>query len=123
MIIPLHLVPDLHSTAPICFDLPEAGAHYTLGGVNVDPALRPQPAVELSSPLAGPVDPLDLQRFQQLMAQERIALQPTRMLYDRLYAFERLAQGYAGSNVALRELSLRLFNDYQQAGEWIGLVH
>src|SRR6218665_216379 len=112
MIIPLHLVPDLHQTAPILFDLPQDGVCYTLGGADVDPALRPQPAVELGSPIAGPVDAADLQQFQQLMPLQRIALQPTRMLYDRLYAFERLAQGHASAHAALRQLSQRLFNDY-----------
>ena len=62
-------------------------------------------------------------RFHVLMAQEGLALQPTRMLYDRLYACERLAQGHASANGALRELAMRMFNSYQQAGEWIGLIH
>jgi hypothetical protein len=123
MIIPLHLVPDLHQNAPIYFDLREVSPSYTVGGQAVDPALRPQAGFELGSPIAGPVDSADLHRFQQLMAQEDIALQPTRMLYDRLYAFERLAQGHASANPDLRDLAMHLFNGYQQAGEWIGLMH
>ena len=113
MNIPMHLVCDLQFDAP----------HFTLGGQALDPALRPQRAVEFASPIAGPVSGDDLQCFAQLMAQERIALQPTRMLYDRLYAFERLALAHAGASPALREMAMRLFNGYQKAGEWIGLIH
>ena len=124
MIIPLHLIPaDLQQNAPVYFDLREEAPRYTLGGAVVDPGLRPQSAVELGLPIAGPVDMADLQRFQALMADRGIALQSTRMLYDRLYALERLAQGHASGHTALRELAERLFNGYQQAGEWIGLIH
>jgi len=112
MIIPLHLLPESNQHAPVYFDLQA-----------IDPALRPQSAFELGSPIAGPVEMADLQRFQQLMGQEGLALQPTRMLYDRLYAFERLAQGHASASPALRDLAMRLFQGYQQAGEWIGLIH
>ena len=92
MIIPLHLIPaDLQQNAPVYFDLREEAPRYTLGGAAVDPALRPQSAVELGLPIAGPVDMADLQRFQALMADRGIALQSIRMLYDRLYALERLA--------------------------------
>lgn len=123
MIIPLHLVPDLPAAAPLLFDLREAAPRYTLGGAELDPALRPQAAFELGSPIAGPVDATELQRFQQLMAQQGLSLQPTRMLYDRLYAFERLAQAHASASPALRALAMQLFQGYQQAGEWIGLIH
>ncbi|MEJ6006780.1 hypothetical protein WG899_14595 [Paucibacter sp. AS339] len=119
-----HLLPNPQLSAPIFFDLRDHnGPDYLLGGVALDPALRPQAAVEFGSPLVGPVDPLELQRFQQLMQQEGQVLQPTRMMYDRLYACERLAQGHASANPLLRDLSLKLFNSYQQAGEWIGLAH
>jgi hypothetical protein len=123
MIIPLHLVPDLHQAAPLFYDLREQAPQYTLGGQSLDPALRPQSAFELGLPIAGPVDANELQRFQQLMTQAGLALQPTRMLYDRLYAFERLAEGHASADPMLRELALRMFQGYQQAGEWIGLMH
>lgn len=125
MNFPLHLVPDLQMNlnAPIYFDLREDAPRFTLGGQAVDPALRPQTSFELGSPIAGPVGGGDLQQLAALMAQEQIALQPTRMMYDRLYACERLALAHASANPALRELAMRLFNDYQQAGEWIGLIH
>jgi len=119
-----HLLPNPQLSAPVFFDLREqAGPDYLLSGAPLDPALRPQAVFEFGSPLVGPVDPLELQRFQQLMAQDGQALQPTRMMYDRLYACERLAVGHASSNPELRVLALKLFNNYQQAGEWIGLAH
>ena len=117
------LSPDLPLSAPIYFDLREALPDYLLDGQQFDPALRPQSGLDFGSPIAGPVDAADLQRFQALMAQEGLTLQPTRMLYDRLYACERLAQGHASASAALRELAMRMFNSYQQAGEWIGLIH
>ena len=78
---------------------------------------------ELASPIVGPVALSDLHCFQALMADEGEQLQPTRMLYDRLYAFECLARAHACANPGLRALALRLFSDYQRAGEWIGLMH
>ncbi len=117
------LTPDLPLSTPIYFDLREASPDYLLDGYAFDPALRPQTAIEFGSPIAGPVDAGDLQRFHALMTREGLALQPTRMLYDRLYACERLAQGHASANASLRELAMRMFNSYQQAGEWIGLIH
>lgn len=135
MIIPLHLVPpgalegtldDAAATVPDFAGLGDdiALLSLTIGGRHIDPALRPQAApLDLASPLAGPVDGAELQRFAQLMAAENIALQSTRMLYDPQYAFERLAQGHASGNDALRELSQRMFQRYEQAGQWIGLIH
>lgn len=78
---------------------------------------------DLGSLIAGPVTMSELQHFERLMQQEGASVQPTRMIYDRLYAFERLAKGHVSSNTELRELSLNLFESYQSAGEWIGLIH
>lgn len=117
MIIPLHILPDLNTGAPIPLDL---GSHVDSGPVlHMDMSAAPA----LDSPLAGPVALSDLHCFQALMADEGEQLQPTRMLYDRLYAFECLARAHACSNPGLRALALRLFSDYQRAGEWIGLMH
>lgn len=113
MIIPLHLIPDQR----------EQSLHYSFNGIAVDPSLRPQArTLELDSPIVGPVDAADLQRFHALMYAEGLALQPTRMVYDRPYAYERLAAAFGSANDALRHLAVELFADYQQAGEWIGLA-
>jgi hypothetical protein len=77
----------------------------------------------VASATSGPVSTGDLLRFGQLMNDAGLAINPTRMLYDRQYAYERLAGGFGSENAALRELSLDLFEAYQAAGEWIGLAH
>lgn len=109
MIIPLHLIP--------------AQSRLSLDGV----VEAGQPAVmelpDLGLTIAGPVPAPLLQAFQVLMQQQGLPLQPTRMLYDRLYAFERLADAYASESGALQDLAMQLFERYQTAGEWIGLLH
>lgn len=110
MIVPLHLLPAAAHELPA---LP-------------DSFLKPEAAAEhfvLDMPVAGAVALSDLQDFQRLLQAEGQGLQPTRMLYDRLYAFERLAAAHASANPALQQLAMQLFNRYQQAGEWIGLIH
>ncbi len=113
MIIPLHLVPDQR----------EQTLHFSFDGLTIDPSLRPRAAWQLDSPIVGPVDGADLQRFHALMFTEGLALEPTRMVYDRAYAFERLAAGFGSGNASLRDLAVEMFADYQQAGEFIGLTH
>jgi hypothetical protein len=51
-----------------------------------------------------------LQRFHALMAAEGHPVQMTRMCFDRLYAYERIALAHAGSDPALRQLALQLFH-------------
>jgi len=125
MIIPLHLVPDAGPAPLEFFDARQlqGGPQYTSAGLSLDPALLPGQTLDIGMPIAGPVDVRDLQVLQELMQGEGLSLQPTRMLYDRLYAFERLAAAHASGQVALQALAMRLFGDYQRAGEWIGLIH
>ncbi|MEJ6001896.1 hypothetical protein [Paucibacter soli] len=125
MIIPLHLVPDA-GPAPLefFFDARQwQGPQLTSAGRSLDPALLPEQTLDIGMTIAGPVDVRDLQVLQELMQGEGLALQPTRMLYDRLYAFERLAAAHASDHAPLQALAMRLFGDYQRAGEWIGLIH
>lgn len=125
MLIPLHLI-------PVPVDEPSglgdpghawhgdsglkiaAGAH--LGDIR---AL----GLTVSGATSGPVATSDLLRFGQLMNDAGLAINPTRMLYDRHYAYERLADGHASNHPGLREIALDLFEAYQAAGEWIGLTH
>lgn len=107
MNIPLHLI---HRQALGALDPVDGGVEVHL------PDLR-------GLPITGPVDMGQLQAFQGLMLHAGLRLQPTRMLYDRLYAFERLAEAHASASPALRELALQLFDRYQCGGEWIGLMH
>jgi len=71
----------------------------------------------------GPVSTGDLLRFGQLMNDAGLAVNPTRMLYDRHYAYECLAVGHASEHPGLRELALELYEAYQAAGEWHGMSH
>lgn len=71
----------------------------------------------------GPVRSRDLLRFGQLMNDAGLPINPTRMLYDRHYAYDRLAEGHGSEHPGLCELALDLFEAYQAAGEWIGLAH
>jgi hypothetical protein len=108
MIIPLHLIPAQHRGALDFSGINAAGSSFEL------------PDLGLS--IAGPVEASQLQDFQVLMQQAGLRLQPTRMLYDRLYALERLADAHASACPALREMAMRLFDRYQRAGEWIALM-
>lgn len=122
MMIPLHLI-------PVPADEP-AGAGDPGHAWN---SLKIAPGVHLgdiralgltvANATAGPVSTGDLLRFGQLMNDAGLAINPTRMLYDRHYAYERLADGHASDHPGLRDLSLALYEAYQAAGEWIGMAH
>ncbi|NCT85129.1 MAG: hypothetical protein GXC94_18430 [Comamonadaceae bacterium] len=122
MLIPLHLIPvpadeprGLGDPGHACSGLKIAqGVH--LGDIR---AL----GLTVAGATSGPVDSGDLLRFGQLMNDAGLAVNPTRMLYDRHYAYERLADGHRSGHPGLRELARELFQAYQTAGEWIGLTH
>lgn len=122
MLIPLHLI-------PIPADEPRGAAdpgHAFSGlkiaqGVNLGD-IRALGLTAAGSP-SGPVRSRDLLRFGQLMNDAGLAINPTRMLYDREYAYERLAAGHGSGHPELRELAADLFEAYQSAGEWIGMAH
>ena len=57
-----------------------------------------------------------LQRFHVLMASEGHPVQMTRMCFDRLYAYERIALAHASGDPALRELALQLFHACHYGG-------
>ncbi|UXH76993.1 hypothetical protein [Roseateles amylovorans] len=78
---------------------------------------------ELGLTVGGPAEMGELLRLQDLMADCGLALQPTRMLYDRHYALDRLMQAHARGDERLQSLAQSLFDAYQRRGEWIGLVH
>jgi len=111
MIIPLHL-------------LPESGPElsYSLAGLEIDPSLVPGRTVHLESPIASAVELSALQRFAQMMDGQGRRVSATRMVYDRLYACERLAEAYGSDDVALRELAITLYAGYERAGEWEALI-
>ncbi len=54
-----------------------------------------------------------LEAFKALMSREGLPVQLSRMLYDRLYAYECIAQAHATGNEPLRRMALQLFQVYQ----------
>ncbi len=126
MLIPVHLIP-IPADEPAGLGDPGHAWRGANSGLKIAAGLHLGDIRELglsvSGPTTGGVQSADLMRFGQLMANAGIPLQPTRMLYDRIYAFDRLAEGAASSEPELYELAEQLFNDYQGAGEFIGLVH
>ena len=125
MLIPLHLIP-VPADEPAGHGEP-GHAWQATSGLQIAPGLRLGDIRELgltgAGPTSGPVGTRELMRFGQLMADAGLPLQPTRMLYDRAYAFDRLAEAASQGHEALRTLAEQLFDAYQCAGDWIGLVH
>lgn len=122
MLIPLHLIPVPADEPRGLGDPGHAWSGLTLApGVHLGD-IRAL-GLTVTSATSGPVSTGELLRFGQLMADAGLPLNPTRMLYDRHYAYERLADGHGSDNAALRELSLDLYEAYQTAGEWLGLMH
>ncbi|MBB3280456.1 hypothetical protein SAMN05428960_1146 [Mitsuaria sp. PDC51] len=78
---------------------------------------------DLGLTVAGTASMDELLTLQDLMADHGLTLQPTRMLYDRLYALERLSTAHARGDARLQAVAQDLFDAYQRRGEWIGLVH
>ncbi len=126
MLIPLHLIPVPADEPRGSGDPGHAWSGLTSGltiaqGVHLGD-IRAL-GLTVAGATNGPVRTGELLRFGQLMNDAGLAINPTRMLYDRHYAYERLADGHASDHAELRELALDLFEAYQAAGEWIGLTH
>jgi hypothetical protein len=70
--------------------------------------LRHEPRVGApATPLA--VDLWTLVQFKSLMLREGWPLQVSRMIFDRVYAHERLAFAHGSANDALRRLAMEIF--------------
>ena len=125
MLIPLHLI-------PVPADEPRGPgdpghAWHGDSGLKIAPGVHLGDIRALGLTVAGAtqvaVATADLLRFGQLMNDAGLAINPTRMLYDRRYAHACLADGHGSRHPGLRELAQDLFEAYQSAGEWIGLAH
>ncbi|MDG0852471.1 hypothetical protein [Roseateles puraquae] len=122
MLIPLHLI-------PVPADEPRGlgDPGHAFSGLKIAQGVHLGDIRALGLTVAGatsgPVSTGDLLRFGQLMNDAGLLINPTRMLYDRQYAYERLADGISSGQPALCDLALDLFEAYQAAGEWIGLAH
>ncbi|MFG6456372.1 hypothetical protein [Roseateles sp. BYS96W] len=125
MLIPLHLIPVPADEPRGLGDPGHARQQDT--GLKIAPGVHLGDIRALGLTVAGaaggPVSSRDLLRFGQLMNDAGLAINPTRMLYDRQYAYERLTDGLGSDHPGLRDLALDLFDAYQTAGEWIGLAH
>jgi len=64
-------------------------------------------AEERQAPLA--IDLLTLARFRALMAAQGWRVETARMLFDRVYAHERLSWAHGGGDESLRRLALDMF--------------
>ena len=64
-----------------------------------------------------------LARFRELMAEHGWPVQVARMLFDRLYAFEQLAQAHSSANPQLQTLALELFKSYQSGAPKLRASH
>lgn len=65
-------------------------------------------------PSGAHLDVPTLLRFKQLMATDGWPVQLARMCYDRLYAYERIAQAHASAQDPLRRVALELFQAYHR---------
>lgn len=63
----------------------------------------------------------ELQRFARLMQTQGLGVEATRMLYDMAYANEVLAWALAADCAPLQAMATRLHQQYQRAGQWLGL--
>jgi hypothetical protein len=125
MLIPLHLIP-IPADEPR--GLGDPGHAWQPGaGLKIAQGVHLGDIRALGLTVAGatngPVATADLLRFGQLMSDAGLAINPTRMLYDRQYAHECLAEALGSHHPGLQDLATDLFDAYQAAGEWIGLAH
>ena len=54
-----------------------------------------------------------LLQFMREMSKRGLPLQGERLLYDRIYAFERLSVAHSSAWPKLRDLAIQLFSQYQ----------
>lgn len=122
MLIPLHLIPVPADEPRGLGDLGHAWSGLKIAqGVHLGD-IRAL-GLTVAGAAGGPVGTGELLRFGQLMNDAGLPINPTRMLYDRHYAYECLAEAQGSSHPGLRGLARDLFEAYQGAGEWIGLAH
>jgi hypothetical protein len=69
----------------------------------------PLPRIGLAQAMPLVVDLRTLADFKRHMAREGWPVQVARMIFDRVYAHERLAFAHASANAALQDIALELF--------------
>ena len=73
--------------------------------------------------LSAPVSLDELQHFARLMQTQGQGVEATRMLFDAPYAHTLLQSGRSSACAPLAELAEALFQRYQRAGQWLGIVN
>ncbi len=56
-----------------------------------------------------------LGRFRSKMAEQALPVNVARMMFDRPYAFDRIALGHSSSDDVLQRLALQLFAQYAKS--------
>lgn len=65
-----------------------------------------------SRPVALIDDLKALGRFRRMMAEQALSVNVARMMFDRPYAFDRIALAHSSADESLQRLALRLFAQY-----------
>jgi hypothetical protein len=81
----------------------------------VDISLSNHP--ELPRPVALIEDLKALARFRTKMAEQAQPVNVARMMFDRPYAFERIAMAHSSADESLQRLALQLFAQYAKTDE------
>lgn len=55
-----------------------------------------------------------LGRFRSKMAQQALSVNVARMMYDKPYAFDRIALAHSSADASLQRLALQLFAHYSK---------
>jgi hypothetical protein len=69
------------------------------------------------APLADDLGMGALLRFKTLMSADGQSVHVSRMCFDRLYAYDRIAQAHTSASDPLRRLALELFQAYHRRDE------
>jgi hypothetical protein len=71
-------------------------------------------AANVGLPIGGCVRPATVRAFVRAMQTQGLAVQPARLGYDRLYAFDCFARAHASTDDALRALAVELFAAFER---------
>jgi hypothetical protein len=71
-------------------------------------------AAPVALPIGGCVKPATVRAFVRAMQAQGIAVQPARLGYDRLYAFDCFARAHACNDETLRALAVEMFAAFER---------
>ncbi|MBC7995398.1 MAG: hypothetical protein H7Z15_19370 [Rhizobacter sp.] len=79
---------------------------FDLSSAHTRAAGRPVPLID---------DLKTLGRFRSKMAEQALPVNVARMMFDRPYAFDRIALGHSSADEGLQRLALQLFGQYAKS--------